>query len=69
MDHSVKLGLDQRETRNVKIEIGVRQGCHLSPILLNFSSGYTTKEALLGFGDVTEGTNSPPKKGCRITGE
>jgi hypothetical protein len=69
MDQSVKLGLDQGETRNVKIEIGVRQGCYLSPILFNFSGGYTTKEALQGFGDVIEGTDSPLKKGCGIIGE
>jgi len=69
MDQSVKLGLDQGETRSVKIEIGVRQICYLSPILFNISSGYTTKEAIEGFGDVIEGTDSPPKKGCRITVE
>jgi hypothetical protein len=69
MDQNVKIGLDQCETRNVKTEGGVRQGCYLSPILFNFSSAYPTKEAPEGFGDVIEGTDSPPKKGCRITGE
>jgi hypothetical protein len=61
MNQSVKLGLDQGETRNMKIEIGVRQGFYLSPILFSISSGYTTKEALEGFGDII--------KGCGITGE
>jgi hypothetical protein len=52
MDQSVKLGLDQGETRNAKIERGVRQGCYLSLILFNLSIVYTTKEALEGFGDL-----------------
>jgi len=69
MDQSVKLGLDQGETKNVKIEIGVRQICYLSLILFNVSSGYTTKEVLEGFEDVIKGTDSPPKKGCRVTVE
>jgi hypothetical protein len=51
MDQSTKLKLDQGETRNVKIGRGVRQGCCLSPILLNLYSEYCTKEALEGFGD------------------
>jgi hypothetical protein len=44
-------GLDQRETRGVKIGRGVRQGCCLSPILFNLYCEYLTKEALEGFGD------------------
>jgi hypothetical protein len=51
MDQSVKLKLDQRETRIVKIGRGVRQGCCLSPILFNLYSEYLTKEAFYGFGD------------------
>jgi len=48
---SVKLKLDQRETRRVKIGTEIRQGCCLSPILFNLHSKYLTKEALKGFGD------------------
>jgi hypothetical protein len=43
--------LNRGETRSVKIGRGVRQGCCLSPILLNFYSECLTKEALEGFGD------------------
>ena len=35
----------------MKIGRGVRQGCCLSPILLNLYSKCHTKEALEGFGD------------------
>jgi hypothetical protein len=35
MEQSVKIGLDQGETRSVKIGRGVRQGCCLSPTLFN----------------------------------
>jgi hypothetical protein len=35
----------------VKIGRGVRQGCHLSPILFNVYNKYLTKEALEGLGD------------------
>ena len=35
----------------MKIGRGVRQGCCLSPILLNLYSACLTKEALGGFGD------------------
>jgi hypothetical protein len=51
MEQSVKVRLDQGETRSVKIGRGVRQGCCLSPILFNLYSEYLTKEALEGFGD------------------
>jgi len=32
-DQSVKIRLDQGESISMKIERGVRQGCHISPIL------------------------------------
>jgi len=50
MDQCVRLKLDQRETRKVKTEGGVRQGCCLSPILFNLYDEYLTMEALEGFG-------------------
>ena len=51
MAQSVKVRLNRGETRSVKIGRGVRQGCSLSPVLLNLYSEYLTKEALEGFGD------------------
>jgi hypothetical protein len=51
MAQSVKVRLDRRETRRVKIGRRVRQGCCLSPILFNLYSEYLTKEALEGLGD------------------
>jgi hypothetical protein len=51
MEQSVKVRLDQGETRSVKIGSGVRQGCCLSPIMFNLYSKYITKEAIEGFGD------------------
>jgi putative lipoic acid-binding regulatory protein len=51
MEQSVKIRLDQEETRSVKIGRGVRQGCCLSPILFKLYSEYLTMEALEGFGD------------------
>jgi hypothetical protein len=51
MEQSVKIRLDQGETRSVKIGRGVRQGCCLSPIVFNLYSEYLIKEALEGFGD------------------
>jgi hypothetical protein len=51
MDQSVKVHVDQGETKCVKIGGEVRQGCCLSPILFNLYSEYITKEALEGFGD------------------
>jgi len=51
MDQSVKLKLDQRSTRSVKIGRGVREGCCLSLILFNLYSIYLTKEAPEGDGD------------------
>jgi hypothetical protein len=38
MDQSVKIRLDRGKTRIVKIGRGVRQGCCLSPILINVYS-------------------------------
>jgi hypothetical protein len=51
IEQSVKIRVDQGETRSVKIGRGVRQGCCLSPILYKLFSEYLTKEALEGFGD------------------
>ena len=51
MAQSVKVRLNRRKTRSVKIGRGVRQGCCLSPILFNLYSKYLTKGALEGFGD------------------
>jgi hypothetical protein len=51
MDQSVKLKLDQRSRRSVKIGRGVREGRCLSPILFNLHSIYLTKEAPEGVGD------------------
>jgi hypothetical protein len=48
MDQSVKIKLDQEETKIVKTGRGVRQGC-LSPILWHLHSEYRTKEALEEF--------------------
>jgi hypothetical protein len=51
MDQSVKLKLDQAETRSVKTGKGVRQGCCSTQIPLNLYSVCLTKEGLAGFGD------------------
>jgi len=48
MAQSVRL--NGGDTRSVKIERGVRQGCS-HPILFNLYSEYLTKETLKGFGD------------------
>ena len=45
---NVKVRLDRGETRSMNIGRGVRQGCHLSPILFNLYSECLTKEALEG---------------------
>jgi hypothetical protein len=50
MAQSVKVRLNQGETRSVKTG-RVRQECCLSPILFNIYSKCLTKEALEGFGD------------------
>jgi hypothetical protein len=51
MAQSVKVQLNEGETRSVKIVRRVRHGCCLSPILFNYYSKCLTKEALEGFGD------------------
>ena len=51
MAQNVKVRLNQRETRSVKIGRGVTQGCCLSPILFNLYSECITKEALEGSAD------------------
>jgi len=51
MAQSVKVQLNERETRSLKIGRGVRQGCCLSPILFKKYSKYLTKKALERFGD------------------
>ena len=56
-DQSVKVRLDQWESISVKIERGVRQGCHTSPILFNLYSEHLTKEVLEGFRDFKIGGN------------
>jgi hypothetical protein len=50
MAQSVKVRLNQGETRSVTTGREVRQGCCLSPILFNLYSEYLTKEALEGLG-------------------
>jgi hypothetical protein len=51
MDQSVKIRLDQGETRRVTSGRGVRQGCCLSQILRNWYSEYISKEDLERSGD------------------
>jgi hypothetical protein len=51
MVQSVKVRLNQGETRIVSIGRKVRQGCCLSPSLFNLYGECLTKEALKGFGD------------------
>jgi len=55
MDQSVKLKLDQGDTRSVKTGKGVRQGYCFSSTLINLQSQYLTKEAVEGFGDFRTG--------------
>jgi hypothetical protein len=54
-DQTVKIRLDQGESISVKIERGVREGCHISPILFNFLSEHLTKKVLEGFRDLKIG--------------
>jgi hypothetical protein len=51
MDQSVKIKLDQRETRRLKVGRGVRRRRCLSLILFNLYSKYLNKEALEVLGD------------------
>jgi hypothetical protein len=51
MEQSVKIRLDQGETRSMKIGRGVRQDCCFSTIVFNLYSEHLTKEGLEGFGD------------------
>ena len=51
MVHSVKMKLDEGETKSVEIGRGVRQGCCLSPILFKLHGEYLKKEDLERFGD------------------
>jgi len=51
MAQSVKVRLNRRETKSVKIGRGVRQECCLSPVLFNLYSECFTKEGLEGFED------------------
>jgi retron-type reverse transcriptase len=48
MEQSVKVRLDQGETRSVKIGRGVRQGWCLSPILFNYTASTLRRELLKG---------------------
>jgi len=50
MAQSVKVRLNRVETRTVKTGRGVRQGCCLSPFLLNLYGEFLTKEAVEEFG-------------------
>ena len=55
VDQRVKVQLDRVEIRSVRIGRGVRQGCCLSPILINLYREFLTKEALDGLGDFNIG--------------
>ena len=65
MAQSVKVRLNRRETRSVKIGRGVRQGCCLSPVLFHLYSECLAKEALEGFGDFKIGGLKFPLNGLR----
>ena len=54
-DQSVKIRLVQGESISVKIERGVIQGCHISPMLFNLYNGHLTKKVLEGFRDIKIG--------------
>ena len=51
MDHSVKLILDQRETRIVQFRRGVSEVRYFLPVLFNLYSKYLTKGAAEESGD------------------
>jgi hypothetical protein len=55
MGQSVTIRLDEEGRRSVKVGKWARQGCCLSPILLNLYSEYYTKQALEGLGDFKTG--------------
>jgi len=51
MGQRIKLCFIQRETDRVETGRGVRQGCCMSPVLINLYGEYLMKEALAKVGD------------------
>jgi hypothetical protein len=51
LDQSIKVRLNQEETRSVKIGRGARQGFCFSPLLFIVYSEYLAREALEGCGE------------------